>query len=48
MEVMAQFNSQDREGVVTEDEFIQVQKALSGAITDSAEYFRILKGCWNA
>lgn len=48
MEVMAQFNTNDRDGVVTCDEFVRVMKCLSGAIADTAEYCEILKGCWGA
>lgn len=46
MEFMGQFNSEDRQGVVSLDEFVMIHKVLSGGISNDAEYAKIVRGCW--
>jgi hypothetical protein len=48
MEFMGQFNTQDREGVVSLNEFVQVHRALSGSISNCDEYASVVRGCWKA
>lgn len=48
MEFMGQFNSRDRESVVACDEFVQVHRLLSGAISSDEEFGSVLRGCWAA
>ena len=46
MEFMGQFNTRDREGVVALDEFVQIHRGLSGAISDNEEYSTAVRGLW--
>jgi len=44
MEFMGQFNTQEREGKVSEDEFVLIIKLLSGSISDDAEFAEVVRG----
>jgi len=48
MEFMGQFNSQERDAAITEHEFVEMHKSLSGALSDDAEYASVVRGMWKA
>ena len=46
MEFLAQFNTQDRDGIISQDEFLSVHRAFSGSVTNSADFEAAINAFW--